>query len=119
MITVSENLFGFESSIILLIFMDLNHFLYFINSYYTLSHYIYFGLSYKDQPRVCGKDSDLPSTPACRLGSAPRVWERPDGKKTASIVGRISPACVGKTENTIDERIYNTDQPRVCGKDAY
>ena len=97
MITVSENLFGFESSIILLIFMDLTHFLYFINSYYTLSHYIYFGLSYKDQPRVCGKDEDVVDLTRYVKGSAPRVWERLGTAKATRPAPRISPACVGKT----------------------
>ena len=57
MVTAPVNLSGFESSTIFLIFIGLNHLLYFINSYYTLSFYLYFGLSYNSECCISTKQN--------------------------------------------------------------
>ena len=66
---------------------------------------------------MCGKDLFYFFLVFMVLGSPPHVRERlllgvPDVKS-----GGITPACAGKTEQTIRPFVYEWDHPRMCGKD--
>ena len=53
--------------------------------------------SYKDHPRVCGKDNTLEAQIRTKVGSPPRMRERPvQGDQATSLYG-ITPAYAGKT----------------------
>ena len=50
-----------------------------------------------DHPRVCGKDLDYEAVGREYRGSPPRVRERHLMPIKDKILGRITPACAGKT----------------------
>ena len=91
----------------------------------------------KDHPRVCGEDEIAVKVTALNYGSPPRVRgalqrrvRRPDlGRITpacagrtracglSSAPGRITPACAGRTSQGNFPHHRVTDHPRVCGED--
>ena len=73
-------------------------------------------LARSDHPRACGKNDGADQDFKAGMGSPPRVREKPkDGKYTFSAYG-ITPACAGKTADTLVSRSLDRDHPRVCGK---
>ena len=72
-----------------------------------------------DHPRVCGKDKPFAKFFRYLGGSPPRVRERLYPSSRLSHLTRITPACAGKTSQTLALSQTNADHPRVCGKDFY
>ena len=70
----------------------------------------------QDHPRVCGKNFLITDFFRCRLGSPPRVREKPSGIIQSWLYGRITPACAGKTPFVFFQKFHIRDHPRVCGK---
>ncbi len=70
----------------------------------------------RDHPRVCGENS-TEFTPAARCrGSPPRVRGKLIVGNLIRHACRITPACAGKTFNTILLSGEKKDHPRVCGE---
>ena len=72
-----------------------------------------------DHPRVCGKNADAQARKITTTGSPPRVREKPQDIRTAINTLGITPACAGKTSNTVTGYPGNKDHPRVCGKNSF
>ena len=71
-----------------------------------------------DHPRVCGKDCGLLGGVRCKIGSPPRMRERPFFAATSHLSVRITPAYAGKTFLCGHFTPQCEDHPRVCGKDC-
>ena len=69
-----------------------------------------------DHPRVCGKNWCPYWLEETFLGSPPRVREKLEHLGFAKHLGRITPACAGKTSIEWDITVDIGDHPRVCGK---
>ena len=73
----------------------------------------------EDHPRVCGKNSvPLPAVPPAS-GSPPRVREELRPQRVQGQLGRITPACAGRTLARTGNRHLSKDHPRVCGKNPH
>ena len=73
----------------------------------------------RDHPRVCGKNEDKSLQRETRLGSPPRVREKPAPIPAGAYPVGITPACAGKTlEKSVTASVYQ-DHPRVCGKNTF
>ena len=71
---------------------------------------------FEDHPRVCGENVHfLPFAVPCR-GSPPRVRGKPSQLLLDVSVGRITPACAGKTVDISRLLSIQKDHPRVCGE---
>ena len=71
-----------------------------------------------DHPRVCGENS-RPSLSTCsRVGSPPRVRGKHAVATFKRRLGRITPACAGKTSGGAESAKGPADHPRVCGENA-
>ena len=71
-----------------------------------------------DHPRVCGKNSINQDVESARLGSPPRVREKPVSPAINSVEIGITPACAGKTTKKSWCCLLERDHPRVCGKNV-
>ena len=69
-----------------------------------------------DHPRVCGKNHLKRQRYISRVGSPPRVREKPSFLRHKACNFRITPACAGKTRLNISLVSSTWDHPRVCGK---
>ena len=74
--------------------------------------------TYRDHPRVCGKDSTPVFANCLRRGSPPRMRERRCGYSNSCTDCRITPAYAGKTCFCTPCHESPRDHPRVCGKDS-
>ena len=72
----------------------------------------------EDHPRVCGKDITITTVLKTRLGSPPRMRERPHKIPPSTVYCGITPAYAGKTPRLLYHRCVPRDHPRVCGKDG-
>ena len=70
----------------------------------------------RDHPRVCGKNQKTANILSQLMGSPPRVREKLHFCLNNSRPFRITPACAGKTADTLVSRSLDRDHPRVCGK---
>ena len=68
---------------------------------------------------MCGKNVAYKADLRKRIGSPPRVREKPLYALIVANVYRITPACAGKTTKEIFITKYGEDHPRVCGKNAH
>ena len=68
---------------------------------------------------MCGKDSSLADWKALAMGSPPHVRERLVNLYVADGQAGITPACAGKTINSLKHYSRTRDHPRMCGKDWY
>ena len=73
-------------------------------------------LSTTDHPRVCGEKSAGAYQGAAALGSPPRVRGKVYSLTLWVPHGRITPACAGKSFNTVIGKSVHEDHPRVCGE---
>ena len=73
----------------------------------------------RDHPRVCGENTVSPISSAARRGSPPRVRGKLLVEQQRQPLGRITPACAGKTYRK--ETVYSPsrDHPRVCGENYH
>ena len=73
----------------------------------------------RDHPRVCGENTVSPISSAARRGSPPRVRGKLLVEQQRQRLGRITPACAGKTYRK--ETVYSPsrDHPRVCGENYH
>ena len=72
-----------------------------------------------DHPRMRGEDVEVSVTYVIEPGSPPHARGRRDWVHADGVLGRITPACAGKT---VLPRIHNrsvTDHPRMRGEDEY
>ena len=72
----------------------------------------------QDHPRVCGKNRLTCNNALMRLGSPPRVREKPIFTSQTDLLAGITPACAGKTLSSYNHRGLCWDHPRVCGKNV-
>ena len=75
----------------------------------SLSHH-------RDHPRVCGKNAYLAIFALSYKGSPPRVREELRPQRVQGQLGRITPACAGRTAAANSDLPLTRDHPRVCGK---
>ena len=73
--------------------------------------------SWRDHPRMCGKDIRVSAGIFTRSGSPPHVRERLNAAVSMIQPARITPACAGKTDTVHSDIIRQEDHPRMCGKD--
>ena len=70
-------------------------------------------------PRVCGENR-VAGTPRGRLlGSSPRVRGKPSPGHRRRSMGRLIPACAGKTDHRRQPNGYRRAHPRVCGENLF
>ena len=70
----------------------------------------------EDHPRVCGENFGSNSYACILVGSPPRVrGKRPGNDGVPDRIG-ITPACAGKTLQSLSPSPYTQDHPRVCGE---
>ena len=67
-------------------------------------------------PRVCGENARGRSDSVSPRGSSPRVRGKLNPVHVARAVGRLIPACAGKTKNSRKPRAGLPAHPRVCGE---
>ena len=72
----------------------------------------------EDHPRVCGKNCIRRMASLKGVGSPPRVREERFFPSCLAVLGRITPACAGRTRDPAVHRKPNGDHPRVCGKNS-
>ena len=68
-----------------------------------------------DHPRVCGANRRRDAKGFRRVGSSPRVRGERCRVLQQDGIGRIIPACAGRTRAGMPERQLRKDHPRVCG----
>ena len=69
-------------------------------------------------PRVCGENEGTWEGKISGEGSSPRVRGKLRTALAAPSVGRLIPACAGKTNNTADWPMIERAHPRVCGENT-
>ena len=74
---------------------------------------------YEDHPRVCGEKSKLGKVCFMSGGSPPRVRGKAFTGCCACCIGRITPACAGKSLLWIVLAPRCQDHPRVCGEKGH
>ena len=74
--------------------------------------------SVQDHPRVCGEKSVVMVLVPLPPGSPPRVRGKGLNLRQLVGIGRITPACAGKSNRNTDRRQRIEDHPRVCGEKA-
>ena len=67
---------------------------------------------------MCGENSTNSDKAASILGSPPRVRGKQMMNEFIGTLGRITPACAGKTIVGKNCKILNWDHPRVCGENG-
>ena len=72
--------------------------------------------TFRDHPRVCGKNQLPYSNFSFVKGSPPRMREKLYFLKNKSDLTRITPAYAGKTTCRANSTSPLRDHPRVCGK---
>ena len=72
----------------------------------------------KDHPRVCGENKSAKSTKLPISGSPPRVRGKLQRAPVLNLFHRITPACAGKTADSIGHTYTAEDHPRVCGENG-
>ena len=70
----------------------------------------------KDHPRVCGENIWRTEARSGKKGSPPRVRGKQEARTMNWENARITPACAGKTFESICSLFGNKDHPRVCGE---
>ena len=80
----------------------------------------YPGTSYmppwRDHPRVCGEKSQFWCPATKFAGSPPRVRGKAISYSIQTHSARITPACAGKSDATVNHIEIVKDHPRVCGE---
>ena len=69
-----------------------------------------------DHPRVCGEKPSYPTFGASAEGSPPRVRGKASMRGHYLLMGRITPACAGKSGSVCYNQYGRWDHPRVCGE---
>ena len=72
----------------------------------------------RDHPRVCGEERVDFRKYGCPVGSPPRVRGRALGDNNRAWIGRITPACAGKSFVLLGNPVQHEDHPRVCGEEG-
>ncbi len=72
--------------------------------------------TFKDHPRACGKNLEVPEHLHLRLGSPPRMREEFKRPCFSSKSPRITPAHAGRIVNQVLRQVGERDHPRACGK---
>ena len=70
-------------------------------------------------PRVCGENRGVMTAPNQGGGSSPRVRGKPNRRYHAATVGRLIPACAGKTRVPRSSWLIARAHPRVCGENFF
>ena len=65
----------------------------------------------RDHPRVCGKNLGFCINQGAIQGSPPRVREKPLCRCIRLLSRRITPACAGKTYNSLNEKAFVSGSP--------
>ncbi len=73
----------------------------------------------RDHPRVCGEKGFFPAVIKSLKGSPPRVRGKVFGAHVIHAVGRITPACAGKSRSDPRCSLLPRDHPRVCGEKGF
>ena len=73
---------------------------------------------FRDHPRVCGEKRSLNLEEKLKIGSPPRVRGEEVETENGGIVRRITPACAGRRNSRLLDRVNFRDHPRVCGEKA-
>ena len=77
---------------------------------------LFYPLTGKDHPRVCGEKCDFADECTSPLGSPPRVRGKVLLKLEYTFAIRITPACAGKRKREPLTKHMVKDHPRVCGE---
>ena len=72
-----------------------------------------------DHPRVCGENAIQNEPWVDTVGSPPRVRGKRSSAAAPAPGRRITPACAGKTHNSIQQESSSQDHPRVCGENNF
>ena len=72
-----------------------------------------------DHPRMRGEDSAFEARASFSTGSPPHARGRLTVWRHATDIGRITPACAGKTKPTPNGTFTIWDHPRMRGEDTY
>ena len=72
-----------------------------------------------DHPRVCGEKFQPHNHRNARPGSSPRVRGKVGAALQEMMLGRIIPACAGKSPDLTRTKPRMWDHPRVCGEKTY
>ena len=73
----------------------------------------------KDHPRACGEKVSSPVLSTDLKGSPPRMRGKADGAGGRAALGRITPACAGKSFLALPKIREIGDHPRVCGEKPF
>ena len=71
---------------------------------------------YQDHPHMCGEYSGGGFTKTSDKGSPPHVWGIPIERKKVGVLPRITPTCVGNTQNQTVKAGFVEDHPHMCGE---
>ena len=70
-------------------------------------------------PRVCGENGEASAKSRKSIGSSPRVRGKPLHLHVSHTVGRLIPACAGKTTSARSSLTSSKAHPRVCGENRH
>ena len=70
----------------------------------------------RDHPHVCGEYTPDEGCQQVRWGSPPRVWGIPTKSTAPAGSKRITPTCVGNTDESLFGKALLEDHPHVCGE---
>ena len=74
--------------------------------------------AWPDHPRVCGANVHVGSGRCTCGGSSPRVRGELQRESRYGGLGRIIPACAGRTRSSVSSTRRRPDHPRVCGANS-
>ena len=74
---------------------------------------------WRAHPRVCGENRMEAKQVVTNLGSSPRVRGKHPAGLAGDLVGRLIPACAGKTHGGIEDFTGLRAHPRVCGENEF
>ena len=70
-------------------------------------------------PRVCGENVFAVDVGRAPGGSSPRVRGKHLAGSTQNLIGRLIPACAGKTVGVLTSPPWRRAHPRVCGENIF
>ena len=73
----------------------------------------------RDHPRVCGEKGSDATESSFTIGSPPRVRGEAVWTVGRFVLGRITPACAGRRNDTLILGGETPDHPRVCGEKLF
>ena len=75
--------------------------------------------AWRAHPRVCGENAPRHAYAVIVPGSSPRVRGKPSHADRRQLIGRLIPACAGKTGHPETRGTDTPAHPRVCGENEH